>query len=86
VQRRRVRVLKRDAGVSIRALAQTASAQSPPVLTTVYNFQGGPGDGATSVAPLLRAPLAFGEDGSLYGATKHGGTKGFSTVFAVNLQ
>jgi len=32
------------------------------------------------------AALTFGQDGSLYGTTKYGGTKGFGTIFAVNIQ
>jgi uncharacterized repeat protein (TIGR03803 family) len=46
--------------------------------TTLYDFKGGPADGANPMAGLI-----MGKNGTLYGTTKSGGTKNVGTVFAL---
>lgn len=52
-----------------------APAGSGWIATGLYSFQGGT-DGATPYSPV-----AFGPDGTLYGATSAGGTGGYGTVY-----
>jgi uncharacterized repeat protein (TIGR03803 family) len=47
--------------------------------STLYSFQGGPGDGAFPGSGLVQ-----GTDGNLYGATVSGGIDGYGTVFQVS--
>jgi uncharacterized repeat protein (TIGR03803 family) len=55
----------------------TAHAAQPPVLTSLYSFQGTP-DGASPEADLV-----MGADGQLYGTTITGGAYGWGSVYAL---
>src|SRR5258706_9043778 len=58
----------------------TVFKMTPRVLvSTLYSFQGGPGDGAFPSGGLVQAT-----DGSLYGATGLGGTNGFGTLYQIS--
>jgi uncharacterized repeat protein (TIGR03803 family) len=54
----------------------SATAQTPPALTTLHSFAGGHNDGAYPVAGL-----AAGPNGIFYGTTKRGGAYGLGTVY-----